>query len=401
MKNTFALALLLSLLISFAYAAGPQVAAVHTFECKGDPTFGGPCSQGGRPDYLVEGSDGNLYGTAQVSSEGSSNPQGGTIYKVSPQGTFTKLHTFKPGINMNYPQGSGPAGLAEGPDGNLYGTTYTGALGSGTLFRLSKSGTGFKVLHNFCSQANCADGVGGWPKLASDGNFYGASYAGGSSSNCFGGCGAIYRFTISTGKYEVVHSFDYVNDGASPQGLTLASDGNFYGISSGHLFRFNAATGVFTAFALHGIVFPDNLSGILVEGSNGNFYGFHTTYGVSGEGLFEVTADGSTLTIFPFYTTHNVTDETLLLASDGNFWITEYNGPNAYGDVVTVSPKDGSLIQTIVTFGANSNEGAYPQGLIQLNDGTFRGTTTQYGISTSGSFADGVVYSINAGLPPR
>ena len=401
MRNNFALTLLLSILISSAYAASPQAAVIHTFQCKGDPSFGGPCAQGGRPDYLLQGSDGNLYGTAQVSAEGSSNPQGGTLYKISPQGAFTKLHTFKPGINMNYPQGSGPAGLAEGPDGKLYGTTYTGALGFGTLFRIDKSGTSFKVLHNFCSAANCADGVGGWPKLAPDGNFYGASYSGGSSANCSGGCGAIYRFRISTGKYEVVHGFDYVDDGALPQGLTLASDGNFYGISSGHLFRFNASNGTFAAFALLGIVFPENLSGTLVQGPNGNLYGFRTTYGVSGEGLFEVTPDGSTLTIFPFYTTRNVTDETLVLASDGNFWITEYKGANAYGDLVKVSPKDGSLIQTVITFGANSNEGAYPQALIQLNDGTFRGTTTQYGISTSGNFADGTVYSINAGLPSR
>ena len=401
MRHNLTLTFLISLLISSASAASPQVAAVHTFECKGNPTFGGTCAQGGRPDYLLEGSDGNLYGTAQVSAEGSSDPQGGTLYKISPAGAFTKLHTFKPGINMNYPQGSGPAGLAEARDGNVYGTTYTGALGFGTLFRIGKSGTGFKVLHDFCSLANCADGVGGWPKLAPDGNFYGASYAGGSSSNCYGGCGAIYRFTVSTGKYEVVHNFDYVDDGASPQGLTLASDGTFYGISTGHLFRFNPSSGAFSAVALHGIVFPDNLSGTLVQGPNGNFYGFHTTYGVSGEGLFEVTPDGATLTIFPFYTTHNVTDETLLLASDGNFWITEYNGPNAYGDVVTVSAKDGSLIQTVVTFGANSQEGAYPQAVVQLKDGTLRGTTTQDGVSTSGNFADGVVFSINAGLPPR
>ena len=401
MKNQFALSLLLSLLTSSLYAAGPQLAAIHTFECKGNPTFGGTCGQGGRPDYLLQGSDGNLYGTAQVSAEGSSDPQGGTVYRITAQGGFTKLHTFKAGINGSYPQGSGPAGLAEGPDGNLYGTTYTGALGYGTLFRISKAGTGFKVLHNFCSAANCADGIGGWPKLGPDGNFYGASYGGGFSPNCSGGCGAIYRFTISTGRYEVVHNFDYVDDGASPQGLTLASDGSFYGISSGHLFRFNPSGGAFTAVALQGLVFPNNLSGMLVQGPNGNFYGFHTTYGVSGEGLFEVTPDGSSLTIFPFYTTHNVSDETLLLASDGNFWITEYNGPNAYGDVVTVSPKDGSRIQTVVMFGRNSKIGAYPQALIQLQDGTLRGTTTQDGVSTAGNFADGVVYSINAGLPPR
>ena len=66
-----------------------------------------------------------------------------------------------------------------------------------------------------------------------------------------------------------------------------------------------------------------------------------------------------------------------------------------------VSPSDGTLLQTEASFSLSGATGAFPWALIQINDGTYRGTTTGYGGASSGHFGDGVVFSLNAGLPPR
>jgi uncharacterized repeat protein (TIGR03803 family) len=74
---------------------------------------------------------------------------------VSPDGQLTTIYTFAPDKNRNFPDGNAPTSLVEGNDGFLYGTTANGgAKSSGLVFRLGKDGT-IKVLHSFCSLANC------------------------------------------------------------------------------------------------------------------------------------------------------------------------------------------------------------------------------------------------------
>ena len=81
MKRNFGSAVLFGLLIgSAAHAANPLPVPLFTFTCKGKGTFGGHCPSGGRPDWIIQGSDGNFYGAAWDSQEGSSQPQGGTIF---------------------------------------------------------------------------------------------------------------------------------------------------------------------------------------------------------------------------------------------------------------------------------------------------------------------------------
>ena len=71
------------------------------------------------------------------------------------------IHRFSPGSNHSYPGGDNPADLIEGPDGNLYGSTAAGGRpNGGVLFRIGKDGSDFKILDEFCSSANCADGAG-------------------------------------------------------------------------------------------------------------------------------------------------------------------------------------------------------------------------------------------------
>ena len=158
MKRTPGVSLTLYLALFLATAAHAQITQVFSFPCPN--TLSGVCTDGYAPNVLLQASDENFYGAAQLTTFGSSSPDGGTLFKVTPAGQFTMLFTFKADANGNYVNGNNPAtALVEGNDGFLYGASYEGgATNHGALFRISKTGTGFTVLHNFCSAANCADG---------------------------------------------------------------------------------------------------------------------------------------------------------------------------------------------------------------------------------------------------
>jgi uncharacterized repeat protein (TIGR03803 family) len=190
---------------------------------------------------LIQATDGNFYGTTQ---ESCCHGQG-TVFRITPGGTFAVLYLFCPQGGCT--DGANPwAGLVQGTDGNFYGTTeYGGSNGDGVVFKITPQGT-LSTLYNFCSQGGCADGSEPLAGLvqASDGNFYGTTYAGGASSNCSGGCGTIFKITPN-GTLTTLHSFSG-SDGAAPYGaLVHATDGNFYGTTWG-----GGANGEGTVFRL-------------------------------------------------------------------------------------------------------------------------------------------------------
>ncbi len=414
MKTKLSLVVLFALLAGSAYAASSQAVVAYSFICNGKNT--GPCPQGASPNSLIQASDGNFYGTTEDSGNSGQGIRlfGGTVFSLTPAGKFTLLHTFIPGVNKNFPNGATPISLTEGPDGKLYGLTTEGGrgfgepyYGYGVLFRINKTGSGFQVLHKFCSVGvYCSDGVYtvGALVVGTDGNIYGATNQGG--TGCTGGCGAIFRVTPSSGAYEVVFSFSSVI-GGFPSGLTAASDGTFYGltIQGGSLFHYTPAAGTVQLVTLP-FIFPPGCpgfacfaSGQLAFGSNGNLYGSYTVYGAEGDsGLFEVEPDGSNFQLLPLFTTVSGGGVELLLASDGNFWAPRSTGSSRFGDILTLSPTDGSVIQTLTPFGSTVFG---PAEIIEAKDGTLWGVASG-GISTgSGHFASGTVFSLNAGLPPR
>jgi uncharacterized repeat protein (TIGR03803 family) len=320
------------------------------------------------------------------------------------------LHTFV-AVPNKFANGNNPGLLIEGPDGNLYGTTLFGGVNNnGVLYRVGKNGLGFQVIHQFCSKANCADGAGGSLVAGTDGNVYGSSFTGG-TGNCgqyYQGCGTIFRVTPSSGAYEVVFNFDPSTTGEFPLGITLTSDGTFHGVASGpsgvELFHYTPATGVFKTVTLNfpapnGL--PSRPGTSLTIGPNGNFYGLYHEYATCCEGLFEVGLDGSHLQLFPEINTLRAgSAEGLFLASDHNFWVADYNGGSGSGAILTLSPQ-GTVLQTFAPFGESQALGAYPGALIQAKDGTLWGADTMGGNAPSGHFADGTVFKLNAGLPPR
>src|SRR5205085_10892413 len=117
---------------------------------------------------LILGSDGSFYGTTQ---RGGANDFG-TVFKVTEDGqTFTTLHSF------NSTDGAYPlAGIVEGSDGVLYGTTQQGgANGWGVVFKVTPDGHTFTTLHSFTA----AEGANPRAELVegTDGNFYGTTQA--------------------------------------------------------------------------------------------------------------------------------------------------------------------------------------------------------------------------------
>ena len=186
------------------------------------------CPDGGRPSApMVQGLDGNFYGTTP--SDGASD---GTVFKITTSGILTTLYSFcsQPNCTDGFAPYTGA--LVQATDGNFYGTTAGGGTnGYGTVYKITPSGS-FTLLYSFCSQNNCADGSEPWGGLiqATDGSLYGTATGGGPQNS-----GAIFKITTQ-GLFNTVYNFCSLPncaDGAAPDtGLVQASDGNFYGTTN-------------------------------------------------------------------------------------------------------------------------------------------------------------------------
>ena len=241
---------------------------------------------------LLEGSDGSLYGTTY---EGGDDGLG-TVFRFDRQGGGVEvLHSFAgaPGGGAN-PE----AGVIEGADGLLYGTTFAGgATDRGTVFKIDRNGEGFQLLHSFST--TITNGPYGGVIQATDGALYGAAYGGGSN-----GVGSVYRLETSGAGFEELHSFPFSGEeGGFPYASLLeASDGLLCGTAEqggtnweGTLFRIakdGSGFEVLHEFAAATGAYPD---APLVEDAGGVLYG--TTYSGGGVGsygvVFKINRDGT------------------------------------------------------------------------------------------------------------
>jgi uncharacterized repeat protein (TIGR03803 family) len=181
---------------------------------------------------LVADSDGNLYGTA---SEGGAYGAG-TIFELAADGSEKTLYTFTGGSDGARPVGT----LAFDSQGNLYGTANFGGiagcyddLGCGMLYELESNGA-FTVLYSFCSQPKCTDGYFPESRLIADdqGNLYGTTFAGGTSTGCYlnVGCGVVYKFALGSGTETVKFTFNGRDGGnLEAAGVLLDNQGDLYG----------------------------------------------------------------------------------------------------------------------------------------------------------------------------
>lgn len=235
----------------------------------------------------IQGEDGNLYGTASsctvfgaVGNNGCETANAnkfGAVYKITPAGEFTRLHTF------DGTDGANPiAPLVQASDGNFYGTTVDGgAHGLGGIFRISPSGK-FKVLFSFDSEF----GAGSLAPLVqgSDGNLYGVT------SGPSGG--TVFKFTCSGAT--ILHNFAGGSDGMNPiGGLVQATDGNFYGTNDigplefvgGVIFRISPKE-VFAKLHEFDFTTGGSAQTTLLQHTNGLLYGETCCGGSFGVGVF-------------------------------------------------------------------------------------------------------------------
>jgi uncharacterized repeat protein (TIGR03803 family) len=310
-----------------------------------------PCVDGSLPSagLALVGND-SLYGTtAQGGDPNCSPPSGcGTIFKIDRQGALTTLHVFE--MSDGYAPSSA---LIQGADGFFYGTTTGGGLSNkGTVFRMSPAGT-LVVLHSFTG------GDGAQPESglvqATDGEFYGTTNQGGSDpTGCEGyGCGTVFRIK-SNGEFTMLYSLcsqPNCADGALPvAGLTQGTDGNLYGTTTGEvayglgtIFRITLSGALTTLYSF--CAQPDCTDGAipiagLTLGSDGTFYGTTQQGGTSGRGAaFSFTPAGALTTLYSFCSQKKCADGSypyggITQGTDGNLYGTTYTGGAAQNDGV-------------------------------------------------------------------
>ncbi len=376
------------------------------------------------PNGLVQATDGNFYGTTE---EGGASDacyqQCGTVFKITPSGTLTTLYSFC--SQGGCTDGDSPvAGLIQGTDGNFYGTTAYGGANSpdaGTIFKITPTGT-LTTLYSFCSQSGCTDGYGPLGALvqATDGNFYGTTYGGGAN-----GVGTVFKITPS-GTLTTLYSFRFCYEGGCTDGdspyaaLVQATDGNFYGttdagganaqINAGTVFKITpsgALTTLYSFCSQSGCTDGRAPYKALVQATDGNFYG--TTYeggannpGIAGT-VFKITPSGALTTLYSFCSQSGCTDgrgpyAALVQATDGNFYgTTVYGGANGNGTVFKITPS--GALTTLYSFCSQHESGFCTDGsgpvgaLVQATNGNFYGTTHDGGANGYGTVFEKVFFS--------
>jgi uncharacterized repeat protein (TIGR03803 family) len=407
------------------------VAVICAFAVIGSPaetfttllSFNG--TDGQYPDgTLVQGLNGNFYGTT---SQGGANGEG-TVFEVSATGELTTLYSFCSRPDCTDGSGPDPGGLVEATNGNFYGTTSGGGShGYGTVFEISAAGE-LTTLYSFCSQRDCTDGHNpNGLTIGSNGNLYGTTAVGGANGN-----GTVFEVS-GAGELTTLYSFcsqPDCTDGTIPTaGVVEATNGNFYGTTSeggayghGTVFKITPGAKLTTLYSFCSQVnCADGVSpnAGLIQATNGNFYGTTSGNGdleagaYSNGTIFEITAGGKLTTLYTFCSQPDCIDGQapyagLVEATNGNFYGTTLGG-GAYvdcngsscGTVFEITA--GGKLNTLFSF--DGSDGEFPTtGLVQATNGNFYGLGSGGGVGssclTTGVGGCGTVFRLVVGLGP-
>jgi uncharacterized repeat protein (TIGR03803 family) len=338
---------------------------------------------------IAQGRDGSLWSTTLFGGKNNM----GTAFKLTPGGKLTVIYNFTRAT------GQPSSGLTLGTNGNFYGATFNGGTGTactggcGTVFELTPSGE-LTILWNF-KGGNDGEWPYSGPIEGRDGNLYGTTYQGGT-----GPLGTIYRLTPS-GKLTTIYQFDGTH-GSFPIGpLIQAADGNLYGTTAGFGVDYGTIFKIVPSgdFPLTLLFSFDVFDGAypyagLVQGSDAKLYGTTTGASLFGD-VFDITTKGSFAELHPL---NGSTDGAyayagLVQASDGNFYGAAQKGGNGFGTFFRITSK-GTFT---VCEDFNGTDGAEPLATpIQHTNGILYGDTLLGGDINN----TGVFYSLNLGLKP-
>jgi uncharacterized repeat protein (TIGR03803 family) len=305
------------------------------------------------PRGLVLAGDGNFYGTTNEN-----------FYEITPEGTFISIVGIPP--STGNPPSINPPLMQDTIDGNFYGTTPLGGTHtSGTVFRITPSGV-LTTLRSFCNFKNCADGgLPTAPLVQSNGFLYGTTRYGGSP----GPNGTFFKIGTA-GALNVLYDFEFTdNFGNAISGLIVGNDGNFYGTTEqggialcpggfgcGTIFKITPE-GTFTTLHAFDITDGANPVTALIQATDGNFYG--TTSGTGSRGtcsgnncgsVFQLTPDGTLTTLHSFDKTDGMDPAAALVqGTDGNIYGTTngFIGQHLYGTVFQLSMGLAPFVKTV------------------------------------------------------
>ncbi len=302
--------------------------------------------------------------------------------------TYTDLHDFDCTIEGCQP--TYPALLAQGRDGNLYGTTNAGgAFGMGTVFKITPSGT-ITTLYSFSG----ADGQNpdGGLVMGTDGNFYGTTTIGGVNND-----GTVFKITPS-GVLTMLHSVT-ASDATPRGGVVLGKNGSFYGTTCS---QFGPWTGFSITSSgkfkhLTNSIPPCSFSGLIL-GSDGNLYGASQVGGNTYQGtVFRMSSSGAVKILYSFDYTHGAyLYSPVVQSNDGFLYGTTSGGGSGQGGVVFKMSTAGKLTLLRQFDAGGTTDGSTPYaGLVAASDGEFYGATA--GGENFGSVPNGNLFSIASG----
>src|ERR1700691_286640 len=366
---------------------------------------------------LVIGKNKALYGTTSAGGVWGA----GSVFQLQPPAaaggawTETVIYSFPstPGCC-----GITPNGLTLGENGTIYGSTYLGGLGWGTVFELKPPASAGEawtetVLYAITGQ----DGDGAAPGnyhtalvFAHDGSLYGSTLFGGVMTGACAplGCGTVFKLTRVDGAWteSILYTFTGQNgDGAGPEGVALSQNGDLYGVTfSGGTLNLGTAFelappaagggGAWTETVLHNFAGPpgdgygpdSNQAGVLYGTTAGNQY--------QGDGLaFQLTPSGPAGTwveaiLFSFQTT-GYGPNGLVLGSSETLYGTEAGIGAGDGTVFELrQPVAGrAWSETVLhNFTGESGDGAEPYGPLVIGvNGALFGTTSAGGTAGLGT----------------
>jgi len=262
-----------------------QEAVVHSF---------GSGNDGAQPiGGVVFDSAGNFYGTTSLGGDTGN----GTVFEVKRSGKQwieSVIYSFKGGTDAFNPV----AGVTLDSKGMIYGTTsFGGANGDGTVYRLQRSGSHWKetILYSFKGASDGQHPVGG-VILDSTGNLYGSTFQGGVN-----GGGTVYRLSHSSKGWKLTTGYSFNPGFGGPYNkLTIDASGNIYGTTNGDgannagsVFKLTPTKGTWKFTDLYD--FTDGKDGGLPYGAltidaRGNIFGTAVVGGTDNQGVvFEIT----------------------------------------------------------------------------------------------------------------
>ena len=299
--------------------------------------------------------------------------------------TFSVLYNF--GSQLDDPCQQFFSGIiAQGRDGNLYsGSSECGAYGRGAAYRVTPGGS-LTTEYSFSGGSDGSYPYGGLT-LGTDGNFYGATYGGG-----FGSYGTIFKMTPGGG-LTTLYTFTDSGDGALPAAPPIqGTDGNLYGTTCpgcnnqgvyGTIYKITHS-GTFTVLYECDITHCEDFYGPLIQGTDGNFYGTSIYGGTNGAGVvLKITPAGQLTDLYSFDNTHgDYPTGPLVQGTDGNFYGTTLDGgASGYGVVFRMTPA-GKL--TVLHNMNGTTDGSAPYaGLVQATDGNFYGVNAYGGAAST------------------